>query len=318
VTDVRISVVVAARDAASTLGECLKALANQSMAAARYEVLVVVDQRSTDETERIARDAGVRVVTIEPDVGDARFTAGSRNAGIRAAHGEWVAFTDADCVPSRAWLRALLSAAEGADDGALLAVAGLTLGLESGSPPARYVDITGGLRAERHLDHPLYPWPPAGNVMYRRAALLAVGGYDQRFASYEQADLHLRLIREVGGSTIVTDRALVFHRHRSGWRAYARQQRSYGTGYAQFYLRYRDELIWSAASEVRAWLSLVPLGAMAALPAGSDGRLVRRGDFVKRASQRVGFARTYWNPAEAARWKSRAIGRAEVAPESEA
>jgi GT2 family glycosyltransferase len=304
VSGLRVSVVVAARDAADTLAECLKSLTNQTLPAAEYEVIAVVDLRSADATETIARASGARVVTLKPDVGDARFTAGSRNAGIRAARGEWVALTDADCVASRGWLRALLRAADDAGDTTLLAVAGLTVGLDSISPAARFVDITGGLRADKHLAHPVYPWPPSGNVMYRRSALVEVGGYDERFVSYEQADLHLRLVREVGGATVVTDQALVFHRHRPSWRAFARQQRSYGSGYAQFFMRYRDELNWSASNEARAWLSLVPLSVRAALPSKSDAQLVARGNFVKSLSQRVGFARTYWKPGEAARWRA--------------
>jgi GT2 family glycosyltransferase len=316
VTNLRVSVVVAARDAGATLAECLRSLTTQSLAPIEYEVIVVVDRRSTDDTEAVAVGSGVRVVTVKPDVGGARFTAGARNAGVRAARGNWVAFTDADCVASRSWLRALLRAADDASEGAPLAVAGATAGLDSSTDAARYVDITGGLRADRHLAHPTYPWPPALNVMYRRDALVTVGGYDERFASYEQADLHLRLLREVGGATLIADRALVFHRHRARWRSYARQQRSYGAGYAQFFICYRDELRWSASTEARAWLALAPLAAAAAWPARSDAQLLRRGDFIKRASQRIGFARTYWRPAEKARWREPLI-RADSAAEAD-
>lgn len=300
----RVSVVVPARDAAATLDACLRALAGQRLAQSEFEVIVVVDLRSTDETGEIAHASSARVVEIRP-AGDARYTAGARNAGIRAATGEWVAFTDADCVPSRGWLTAMLdAAAESAD---VLAVAGLTVGIESKSAAARYVDLTGGLRSDKHLAHERYPWPVALNVMYGRDALIAVDGYDYRFVSYEQADLHLRLIRQVGGRTVIADRAVVHHRHRAGWRSYWRQQRSYGAGYAQFFRRYEDELPWGAAQEARAWLSLVPLGLRAALPGASDAAILRRGDFVKRAAQRAGFAATYWSRAETARWRDRVL-----------
>jgi GT2 family glycosyltransferase len=304
-SDVSVSVVVAARDAADTLADCLRALAGQALAREAYEVLVVVDLRSTDATLAVARAApGVRVVELMPPATARRFTAGSRNAGIGVAVGEWVAFTDADCVPSRRWLKELLAAAN-ADPGAVC-VAGQTLPLESSSAAARYVDLSGGLRAEKHLAHPRYPWPPGLNVMYRRAGLVAVGGFDERFTSYEVADLHTRISRVVDGSSVIAERAIVHHRHRAGWREYWRQQLSYGEGYAQFFRRYSMELQWGAMAECRAWLSLAPLAARAAVPGRTDAALRRRGDLVKRAAQRIGFARTYWSAAEAARWRASA------------
>ena len=298
----RVSVVVPARDAAATLADCLRALAGQRLPASEYELIVVVDLRSRDATAAIAHASAARVIEIRPDVGNARYTAGARNVGMRAARGDWVAFVDADCVPSRGWLRALLEAAEAARP-APLAVAGLTIGTDSRSAAARYVDLTGGLRSDRHLAHPRYPWPAAGNVMYRTEALLAVGGYDDRFVSYEQADLHLRLMRRVGGETLFEERAVVNHRHRVGWRAYWHQQLSYGSGFAQFFLRYSDELPWSVAREMRSWLALVPLAARAAVPGRGDAAIIRRGNLVKNAAQRVSFARTYWSRLEAARWR---------------
>lgn len=301
----RVSVVVPARDAAATLADCLRALAAQRLPGFEYEVIVVVDLRSQDATAAIAHAAAVRVIKIRPDVGNVRYTAGARNVGMRAARGHWVAFVDADCIPSRGWLRALLETADAARP-APLAVAGLTIGTHSRSAAARYVDLTGGLRSDRHLAHPRYPWPAAGNVMYRTEALLAVGGYDDRFVSYEQADLHLRLTRRIGGKTLFEERALVSHHHRAGWRAYWRQQLSYGTGYAQFFLLYSDELRWGLARELRSWAALTPVAVRALVPGHDDAAIIRRGNFVKRAAQRVGFVRTYWSRREAARWRDAA------------
>ena len=299
----RVSVVVPARDAAATLADCLRALATQRLPPTEYEVIVVVDSRSRDGTAAVAHAGAAKVIEIQPDVGDVRYTAGARNVGIHAARGEWVAFVDADCVPSRGWLHALLEAAETARP-TPLAVAGLIIGTDSRSAAARYVDLTGGLRSDRHLAHPRYPWPVAGNVLYRTDALLAVGGYDDRFASYEQADLHLRLLRRVGGQTLFEERALVSHRHRAGWRAFWRQQLSYGSGYAQFFLLYRNELTWSLGHELRSWAALIPLAARAAMPGRGDAAIRRHGNLVKSAAQRVGFARAYWSRREAARWRS--------------
>ncbi len=304
-----VSVVIPARNAVATLGECLRALASQSLPAHRFEVLVVIDGPD-DATAEVAHGLGARVI---PE--SAAGAAAARNSGVRAARGTWIAFTDADCVPTRGWLRALLTAvdAAGTGDQPALGSAGPTIGIESRSAAAKFVDMTGGLHAERHLAHGRYPWAPTANVLYRRAALLEVGGFDSRFVSYEGCDLHTRLRRKVGGGFDLAPNALVYHRHRDGWRAYWRQQRNYGRGYAQFFLRYRDELTWSALDETRSWLRIGAAGLRAlATPTGDRG-LVRRGTFVKSRAQRIGFAPTYWRSAEAERWRRTPSTSTEVA-----
>lgn len=97
----RVSVIVPARDSAATLPATLAALALQD---ADHEV-IVVDDGSTDDTARIARDAGATVVGAGGE-GPSR----ARNAGAAVATGELLAFTDADCVPEPGWLRAALAA----------------------------------------------------------------------------------------------------------------------------------------------------------------------------------------------------------------
>ncbi len=92
----RVSVVVAAYNAAATLGDCLASLRVQNYP--NYET-IVVDDGSTDATAQIAEQGGARVVRV-----DHRGLGGARNAGIDAATGEIVAFLDADARADRDWL----------------------------------------------------------------------------------------------------------------------------------------------------------------------------------------------------------------------
>lgn len=295
----RVSVVVPARDAATTLGECLRALAAQTLAAKDYEVIVVVDRDSADGSAAIARAAGVRVL-----VSARSGAAAARNTGVAAARGEWIAFTDADCVPSRTWLSQLLASVESPGGEPALGAAGSTLGYESTTAAARFVDLTGGLQADRHLAHERYPWAPTGNVVYRRAALEAVGGFDVRFRTYEGCDLHTRLLRQVGGNFAYAPGAVVLHHHRVGWRAYWRQQVGYGVGFGQFFRRYESELAWTPFDEARAWLSVVVALGRAIIVRDADRGLIARGSAIKQLAQRVGFVRSYWNPVETRRWRA--------------
>jgi glycosyltransferase involved in cell wall biosynthesis len=89
------TVVVPAFNAERFLGECLSSVAGQTMK--DYEV-VLVDDGSTDGTPTVMREWAAahpdRRVTIRRQ--ENRGIGGARNAGVREARGEFVAFLDAD------------------------------------------------------------------------------------------------------------------------------------------------------------------------------------------------------------------------------
>jgi hypothetical protein len=154
-----ISVIVPARDAAATLGATLASLADQDLDGP-YEV-IVVDAGSSDDTAAIAERAGNPVRLVR--AGDARPGA-ARNAGVQAATAPLLAFTDADCVPGRGWLRAGVEYLREAD---------LVQGAVVPDPAA-----------ERHpFDRTIEFGGPTGlhetaNLFVTRAAFEQVGGFD--------------------------------------------------------------------------------------------------------------------------------------------
>ena len=106
----KISVVVSGRDAESTIERAVRAMLDQR-GAPPHEV-VVVDNASQDRTGALAEQAGARVIRLDDR---AAGPGTARNAGVEAARGELVAFTDADCFPSEAWLAALARGFDRAD-----------------------------------------------------------------------------------------------------------------------------------------------------------------------------------------------------------
>jgi glycosyltransferase involved in cell wall biosynthesis len=294
-----VSVVICVYDGADTLAASLRAVGDQSFPRDRYEI-IVVDDGSTDDSARIAAQFAVALLR-RPHRG----LAAARNAGWQAARGDWVAFTDDDCGATRHWLRHLY-AAVAPEHGAerVLGAAGRIVGFPAPQPVPRFVELTGGFDTDRHLRHPTFPYAPGGNVMYRRDALAAVNGFDERYTSYESCDLHTRLRRRVGGAFRYEPRAVVLHRHYTTWRHYVRQQRGYGRGLAQFMWHYRDEVPWSTGREIRAWGDVVALAGAALVPANGDGALLRRGNFLRQLALRVGFVETYFSPRERRRWSA--------------
>lgn len=289
------SVVIPVYNGADTLEACLASLAHQSMKRDDFEV-IVVDDGSRDESAAIARRSGATVVS-QTNAG----APAARNAGVRTARGKWIAFTDSDCVCSRTWLATLVGAAERESDA--LGAAGKTIGYQSATPAARFVDLMGGLDPARSLAHPKFPFAPTANALYRRDYLLEAGGFDTRFSTYDACDLHTRLrARHPQSAYPYEPRALVMHKHRATWKQYWRQQVGYGVGYAQFALAHRTDVGWNALYQLRAAFDVTKCAAAALLPGPQDARLLRRGRLVRGAAQQAGFLRTYYSARERARW----------------
>src|ERR1700747_523390 len=100
-----ISFIVPAYNEEHELSSTLDAIhAAASEANQPYEI-VVVDDASTDATAEIALGAGAKVIPI-----DRRQIAASRNAGGRAARGEYLFFIDADTRINRAHVTGAIAA----------------------------------------------------------------------------------------------------------------------------------------------------------------------------------------------------------------
>ncbi len=100
-----VSVIVPFFNAATTLARCLEGVLAQDDQAGRCEV-IAVDNGSTDASQDVARRYPAARLLVEPR----RSAYAARNLGLRAATGRLIAFTDADCVPRRDWLRRLTEA----------------------------------------------------------------------------------------------------------------------------------------------------------------------------------------------------------------
>ncbi len=108
-----VSVVVPVKDGAPYLRELLDAVLAQSGAAPGGLDVLVIDSGSTDGSVRIAREAGVRVLEIDP----ATFGHGrTRNLGAQETTGDVIAFLTQDATPVAGWLEAILEGFDLADD----------------------------------------------------------------------------------------------------------------------------------------------------------------------------------------------------------
>jgi glycosyltransferase involved in cell wall biosynthesis len=94
-----VSVIVPSYNSARTIRACLQSLLDQDTPLA-YEVIVA--DSSTDDTPALVAAFAPRVTLVRSPTRLAPGTA--RNLGIREAHADIIAFTDADCLVARDWV----------------------------------------------------------------------------------------------------------------------------------------------------------------------------------------------------------------------
>ncbi len=267
-----VSVVVPAYNEAAHIAAQLRALGAQDYDG-EVEILVA-DNGSTDGTPDVARAvaeqslAQVRVL----DAGARPGPSAARNAGWRAARGELVLFCDADDLVEPGWVRAMVDALGTAGVvGGRLEVESLNdpLSLAWRQPPAQ----TALPRGEGYL-----PFAMGSNMGVRADVLRTVGGFDEELdRSGEEPDLCWKA--QLAGEAIAfAPDAVIRYRLRQGLRPLVRQQRNWGMGSVDLYVRFRDKGMprSSTARSLRRWAELLAATPYALLSRERRGRWAAR------------------------------------------
>ncbi|HET9952317.1 MAG TPA: glycosyltransferase family A protein, partial [Candidatus Eisenbacteria bacterium] len=199
-----LSVVVPTLGDEGKLRALLASLAAQSLPRDRWELILAFD--GTDPPAALAAELATAGAIVER-LPERRGPGASRNAGARRASGEYLAFTEDDCLPEPAWLASAASRLQG--ERAIDALEGATL-LPDGRPARR-----------REGTNPT--WLPT-NLFVRRTLYERVGGYCERFFDAargiyfrEDSDFGFTL-REAGARARFDPSLRVLHPHEHpGW-----------------------------------------------------------------------------------------------------
>lgn len=248
-----VSVIVPAYNASATIGQVLEALSKQNCFQP-FEV-IVVDDGSTDNTADIVNSFAPVKYIRQDNAGPAS----ARNLGAKLALGEYLAFTDSDCIPHEDWISQLM--------------AGFTVG--AGSKPA----CTGVVAGSYGIANPrstlarcvykeilwrhqnLMPDFPNSfgsyNFCVKKNVFDAVGGFntDYRSASGEDNDLSYKIIQS-GWRIYFQRKALVDHYHPTLVLKYLKEQYRHGFWRLKIYrdhprmMRGDDYTFWKDILEV--------------------------------------------------------------------
>jgi GT2 family glycosyltransferase/SAM-dependent methyltransferase len=235
-----VSVVICTRDRPEALERCLRSIAEAVDAA--DDVLVVDNAPHLSTTrEVVSRFPAFRYLP-EPRPG----LSAARNAALREAAGELLAFVDDDVVVHRRWL-APLRRAFAAED--VMAATGLVLPAELDTEAQVAFETNGGLglgseqlRYDRDFlretvayGMPVWKIGAGANMAIRRAAFDLVGDFDERLGAgaagcSEDSEFWYRLIAEGWACRYEPD-SVVFHHHRRDTAAVAGQIHDYTRGH---------------------------------------------------------------------------------------
>jgi glycosyltransferase involved in cell wall biosynthesis len=219
----KVSVIIPVRNDEKRLGRLLQSLNAQTIVAE----LIVIDNGSSDDSAKVAKEYGAQVF-IYPGLR----VGALRNRGVEASSGDVIAFVDSDHEVPADWIDSGVRALFASD--AIGAVGSHYL------PPVNstWVQRVWGihrLRGSREAEP--VDWLGAGNLIVRRIVFEQIGGFREDLVAAEDVDLCHR-IRE-NGKEVICDRKIqsVHHGEPRTLRDFFRKE------------------YWRGSSGVKAWIS---------------------------------------------------------------
>lgn len=209
-----VTVVIVNWNGGALLQQCLRHLLRQSVRPAR---ILLMDNASDDgSSARAERLPGITVRRLGANLG----FAAANNRALAECDTEFVALLNPDALPAPDWLACLLDAASRHPEVVAFGSRQVAFGRPAVLDGIGDVYHLSGLvwrhghgRAERPADRlPRDIFSPcAGAALYRREAVLQVGGFDEDYFCYvEDVDLGFRL-RLAGLTSKYVPEALVYH-----------------------------------------------------------------------------------------------------------
>ena len=195
-SQIKFSVVIPTYHRNDLLAKCLDCLAPniQTLAAEQYEVIVTDDGFQTTAEEIIKQDYPWVKWVAAPRKGPAA----NRNNGAKYAQGEWLVFTDDDCLPDPQWLEAYRDAMDK-----------ISLALEGSIHPCGDISLEDDLAECPVNTKGGCFW--SANIAIKRSLFESLGGFDPNYLIAAQEDQDLKIRVESLTNILFIPNAKVFH-----------------------------------------------------------------------------------------------------------
>ena len=227
----KFSLIIPTRNRVPKLQACLAALTRLEYPRERFEVIVVNDGSSVSMEEVVQpflNQLRGQLIT-QPHQGPAA----ARNRGARLAKGEFLVFTDDDCLPPTGWLQTLEAQFDQTPDHA---VGGLLI---NGEPENLYSKASHQLLDYLYAYYNLKARPPSfftsGNLAFPGDLFHKVGGFDTSFsvAGGEDREICDRWLHR-GYRLSYVPEIVIYHTPSLHFFSFLRQHFNYGRGAFRF------------------------------------------------------------------------------------
>jgi glycosyltransferase involved in cell wall biosynthesis len=174
-----VSILLCVRNAEKYIGNCIQSILNQTFT--DFEIVIIDEYDSNYKTESYIKkfqDRRIRYFRNKKQLGLSQ----SRNVSLKYAKGEYVFFTDGDCVVSKDWLEQGLKFLK---DGDYSGVEGKSYYVSKEYKPTlsdhTYEGKRGGFMTN--------------NMAYKMNVVRGVGWFDERYTCHEDRDFGFRILK---------------------------------------------------------------------------------------------------------------------------
>ena len=238
-TDYKISVVVPFYNAEDTLELCLTALIKQNL---KPEEIIVVDNNSNDRSkiivdEFINNSKDSKIVYLECKK---KGPSAARNKGASIAKGDWLIFTDSDCVPSPSWISDYKVHFH---DETFGAVAGCIKPFLPTNPIQKTLSLFTLPENQQEIVHDNFTITeglyPTANLAVKKKVFNRIGGFNENLNYSEDREFCYKIYK-AGFKIKALKNASVEHIHRKSLKGLIKQSFFFGTGHP-YNLRYLSQ-----------------------------------------------------------------------------
>jgi len=223
-----VSIIIPTKNVESIIGHCLKSLQKINYPKNKFEV-IISDNDSSDKTPEIVKIYKYKYISTPK-----RSVCVGRNEGFKAAQGELVAFSDADCIMDKDWIRNSIKYFEDPtvggvggpnitpdDETAFGKAVGFILNQAIFSAGSIHGRILKQKREVKSI--------PGCNAIYRKTALEKVMPMDENLVEAEDYVMNQK-IRALGYRLLYTPDTIVWHYRRPLPKKFFKQIYRYAIG----------------------------------------------------------------------------------------
>ncbi|MBV9405630.1 MAG: glycosyltransferase [Acidobacteriaceae bacterium] len=212
------------------LDRCLAALERIDYPRSDFEVLVIDDGSNIPLTDLIDRHNALLAIRYYRS--DAHGPARARNLGLSSARGDYVVFTDDDCIPQPDWLTAFDAAFKSAPD---VGFGGRIVDAPENNVYGRASQMLITFLYNGFPRHPDLTFFCSNNLAFPRRRLMELGGFDETFPRAAGEDRELCARWNQRYELRFLPDAVVRHHQLLDFRSFSHQHFRYGVGGAHFW-----------------------------------------------------------------------------------